>query len=252
MQLTVPMVLIACTGVFLASFLDAIAGGGGIISLPTYLMAGLPMHMALGTNKLSASLGSLASAGRYVKNGCVNRRLAVPSIVLALLGSMAGTRLQLALDEKYLQYLLLAVLPVAAIIVLRQRSFREEPGDIAPRRQAALVLGASLLIGAYDGFYGPGTGTFLLLAYTNLGQMDVRTASGNVKLVNLASAIGSLLTALLYGKVFWTLGLIASLASFAGHFLGAGLTIRGGAKIVRPVVLAALLLLSVKILSDLF
>ncbi len=252
MQLTLPMVLIACIGVFLASFLDAIAGGGGIISLPTYLMAGLPMHMALGTNKLSASLGSFASVGRYVKNGCVNWRLALPSIVLALLGSTLGTRLQLALHEKYLQYLLLAVLPVAAIVVLRQRSFREEPGSIAPRRQAVFVLGASLLIGAYDGFYGPGTGTFLLLAYTNLGRMDVRTASGNVKLVNLASGIGSLVTALLYGKVFWVLGLIASVSSFAGHFLGAGLTIRNGSKIVRPVVAAALILLSVKILSDLF
>ena len=92
-HLTVPMVLIAGIGVFLASFMDAIAGGGGIISLPTYLLAGLPMHMALGTNKISASLGSLASVGRYLKNGYVNWRLAIPSIILALLGSTAGTRL---------------------------------------------------------------------------------------------------------------------------------------------------------------
>lgn len=252
MQLTLPMVLITCLGVFLASFMDAIAGGGGIISLPTYLLAGLPMHMALGTNKISASLGSLASVGRYIKNGYVNWHLAVPSIVLALLGSSLGTRLQLAINEKYLQYLLLFVLPITAIVVLRQRSFREEPGEIAPRRQMICVLGASLLIGAYDGFYGPGTGTFLLLAYTGLGRMDVRTASGNVKLVNLASGVGSLFTALIYGKVFWALGLTASVFSFAGHFLGAGLTIRNGAKIVRPVVAAALILLAVKVLSDLF
>lgn len=252
MQLTLPMVLIACGGVFLASFMDAVAGGGGIISLPTYLLAGLPMHMALGTNKLSASLGSLASTGRYVKNGCVDWRLAVPSIVLALAGSAAGTRLQLAIDEKYLQYLLLLVLPVTAIVVLRQRSFREEPGEIAPRRRAVIVLTASLLIGAYDGFYGPGTGTFLLLVYTGLGKMDVRTASGNVKLVNLASGVASLATALLYGEVFWILGLIASAFSFAGHFFGAGLTIRGGGKAVRPVVIVALCLLAVKILSELF
>lgn len=252
MQLTLPMVLIACAGVFLASFMDAIAGGGGIISLPTYLLAGLPMHMALGTNKLSASLGSLASVGRYVKNGYADWKLAVPSILLALLGSALGTRLQLALDEKYLQCLLLIVLPVAATVVLRQRNFREEPGDIAPRRQAVIVLGASLFIGAYDGFYGPGTGTFLLLIYTGLGQMDVRTASGNVKLVNLASGIASLATALLYGQVFLVLGLIASASSFAGHYLGAGLTIRSGAKAVRPVVITALILLAVKILSELF
>lgn len=251
-HLTVPMVLIAGIGVFLASFMDAIAGGGGIISLPTYLLAGLPMHMALGTNKISASLGSLASVGRYLKNGYVNWRLAIPSVILALLGSTAGTRLQLAVNEKYLQYLLLPVLPVTAIVVLRQRTFREEPADISTRRQTSIVLGASLLIGAYDGFYGPGTGTFLLLAYTGLGGMDVRTASGNVKLVNLSSGIASLLTALLYGKVFWALGLIASVFSFAGHFLGAGMTIRNGAKIVRPVVTAALVLLAVKVVYELF
>lgn len=203
MTLTWSMVLIACTGVFLASLLDAIAGGGGIISLPTYLLAGLPIHMALGTNKVSASLGSLASTGRYIHQGYIDWKLAVPSVVLALLGSMGGTRLQLLVDETYLQYLLLVVLPVVAVVVLRQREFREIPGNIPRRRQAAVVLTASLIIGAYDGFYGPGTGTFLLLVYTGLGQMDVRTASGNVKAVNLASGIGSLVTAVLYGQVFW-------------------------------------------------
>lgn len=246
------MVLIACGGVFLASFMDAIAGGGGIISVPTYLLAGLPMHMALGTNKISASLGSLASVGRYVINGCVNWKLAFPCVVLSLLGAMGGTRLQLALDEKYLQGLLLLVLPVVAVVVLRKRSFREEPGEIDPKKQMLIVSASSLLIGAYDGFYGPGTGTFLLLVYTGLGKMDVRTASGNVKLVNLASGIGSLVTAVVYGQVFWKLGLIASAASFAGHYAGAGLTIRNGSKIVRPVVAAALLLLAVKVVSELF
>ncbi len=252
MQLTLPMVLIACVGVFLASFMDAIAGGGGIISVPTYLLAGLPMHTALGTNKVSASLGSLASTGRYIKNGCVDRKLALPSIVLALAGSALGTRLQLMLDERYLQYLLLLVLPIVAFVTLRKRSFREEPGDIPPRRRLLIVCASSLAIGTYDGFYGPGTGTFLLLVYTGLAKMDVRTASGNVKLVNLASGIGSLITALLYGKVFWALGLIASLASLAGHYAGAGLTIRNGARIVRPVVVAALLLLAVRVVSEFF
>ena len=122
---------------------------------------------------------------------------------MALLGSMGGTRLQLLIPERYLQSLLLVVLPVVAIVVLRQRSFREVPGDIDRRRQRTIVLSASLVIGAYDGFYGPGTGTFLLLIFTGLGQMDVRTASGNVKVVNLASGIGSLITAVLYGEVYW-------------------------------------------------
>ena len=102
MTMTLPMVLIVVTGVFLAAFMDAIAGGGGIVSLPTYLLAGLPMHMALGTNKISATLGGGAALSRFVKNGYVTWRLALPAAALALEGSACGTRLQLLIDEMYL------------------------------------------------------------------------------------------------------------------------------------------------------
>ena len=127
-DLTLRMALIVAVGVFLASFTDAIAGGGGIISVPTYLLAGLPAHYALGTNKLSAGLGTIASTGRFIKNGFVDWRLGVPSIVLAFIGSHFGTKLQLMMEEKYLQYLLLVVLPVVAFVVLRQRELPEQRG----------------------------------------------------------------------------------------------------------------------------
>ena len=127
-DLTVQMVVIVVIGVFFASFMDAIAGGGGIISVPTYLLAGLPMHFALGTNKFSSSIGTAFSTGRYIKNGYVDWKLGIPSIVLALIGSFFGTKLQLMISEVYLQYLLLIVLPVVAFVVLRQRQL---PADIA-------------------------------------------------------------------------------------------------------------------------
>jgi uncharacterized membrane protein YfcA len=104
------------------------------------------------------------------------------------------------------------------------------------------------VVGAYDGFYGPGTGTFLLLIFTLWAKMDVRTAAGNVKVVNLSSGIGALIMSALHGQVFWLLGLIAAAAAFAGHFAGAGLAIKNGSKIVRPTVLIVLGLLAVKIL----
>ena len=224
-DLTLSMVLIVAVGVFLASFMDAIAGGGGIISVPTYLLAGLPMHVALGTNKLSAGLGSLASTGRYIKSGYVDWKLGVPSIVLALVGSHFG--------------------------VLRQRQLPEQRGDIEPKKQMAIVYLASLVVGAYDGFYGPGTGTFLLLIFCNLAKLDVRTAGGNVKLVNLASNIGALVTSLMSGKVFLVLGLIGTVTSFLGHFLGAGLAIKNGSKIVKPAVILVLVLLAAKVIQGL-
>ena len=148
MELSVRMVLIVVVGVFLASFVDGVAGGGGIISVPTYFLAGLPAHLALGTNKLSSSLGTAVSAGRFVKGGYVDWKLGLPSIALAMYGAHLGTRLQLALDERYLKWLLLIVLPLVAFVVLRQRTLPEERGELAPGRRAAVVLGASLVVGA--------------------------------------------------------------------------------------------------------
>lgn len=245
-------VLLICGGVFLASFVDAIGGGGGIISVPVYLMAGLPTHLALGTNKLSSCIGTAASAFRYIKNGYVDWLLAVPSVLLAVAGAHFGTRLQLIVEEQYLKYLLLAVLPFAAVMLLRQKALPDEQGAITPEKQRILVWGASALIGAYDGFYGPGTGTFLLLIFCNWAKMDIRTASGNVKLVNLASNIGALATSLMAGKVRILLGLTAAVFSVAGHYIGAGMTIKNGSKIVRPVILAVLILLTARILLELF
>lgn len=251
MPMTVQMVAIVIVGVFLASFVDGVAGGGGIISVPTYLIAGLPAHLALGTNKLSSCIGTTVSAGRFIKGGFVDWKLGVPSILLALAGAHLGTRLQLALDERYLKWLLLVVLPIVAVVVLRQRTFPEERGEMPETRRAAIVLAASLIVGAYDGFYGPGTGTFLILIYCNFAKMDLRTASGNVKLVNLASNIGALVTSFLSGKVFIVLGLIGAVASIAGHYIGSGMAIKNGAKIVKPVILVVLALLAVKVITEL-
>lgn len=245
-------VALVCIGVFVAALVDAIGGGGGLISLPVYLLVGLPYHNALGTNKMSSCIGTAASTVRYVKNGFVNWRLAAGSIVLALVGAYIGTSLQLRIDEKYLQYTLLVVLPiVAAVMLLRKQQLPEEPGRIGKGAQLGIVWGASLVIGIYDGFYGPGTGTFLLLVYCYLGKMDVRTASGNVKLANLASNVGSLVTALIAGTVVIPLGALAAVFSVAGHYLGAGLNIKNGTRIVRPVIFVVLGLLAVKVITDL-
>ena len=243
--------LLICGGVFLAGFVDAIGGGGGIISVPVYLFAGLPVHYALGTNKLSSCIGTAASTIRYIKNGCVDWLLGVPSILLALIGAHFGTKLQLLVEEKYLEYVLLAVLPLVAVFLLKKKSLPENPGEIKPWRQRSIVWAASLLIGTYDGFYGPGTGTFLLLIFCNLAKMDLRSASGTVKAVNLSSNFGALATALWAGKVIIPIGLIAAAFSIAGHYLGAGVTIKNGAKIVRPIIFLVLGLLVIKVVVEL-
>ncbi len=244
-------VLLICGGVFLAGFVDAIGGGGGIISVPMYLLAGLPAHYALGTNKLSSCLGTTASAFRFVRSGFVDWALAIPSVLLALAGAHLGTSLQLLVNENYLKYMLLVVLPVVAVVLMRKKTFPETRGEMHKWKRRAIVWGASAIVGMYDGFYGPGTGTFLLLIFCHLAKLDLRTSSGNVKLVNLASNVGAVLTSLTAGKVLIPIGLIAAVFSVAGHYIGAGLTIKNGSKIVRPVILTVLLMLTVRIVLEL-
>lgn len=245
------VVLLIGVGVFCASFVDAIGGGGGIISVPVYLLAGLPTHYALGTNKLSSCLGTVFSTYRYLKGGFVDWVLAIPSVIFALLGAHLGTKLQIMVSENYLKYMLLVVLPIVAIFMLRQKKFPEEKREINRKLQMLIVWSASFLVGGYDGFYGPGTGTFLLLIFCNLAKMDMRTASGNVKVVNLSSNIGAVVTSILAGKVLFPIGIIAAVFSMTGHYLGAGLTIKNGSKIVRPVIFIVLGLLAVKIILEL-
>lgn len=245
-------VLLICAGVFAASFIDAIGGGGGLISLPTYLFVGLPTHYALGTNKLSSSLGTIASTVRYIKKGYVNWLLAVPSVALAITGSHFGTKLQLMVNEQYLRYVLIFVLIGVAAIMLKKKELPETPGNIAPWKQRMIVCTAALVIGMYDGFYGPGTGTFLLLAFCKLAKMDLRTASGNVKIVNLSSNMGAMATSLMAGKVIIPIGLTSVVFAFAGQYLGAGMMIKNGSKIVTPVILTVLTLLFIKIALEIF
>lgn len=247
------VVLLLCAGVFLASFMDAIAGGGGIISVPAHLIAfgNLPVSYALGTNKVSAAIGTVFSTARFIKNGYVRWRLFGPAILFALAGSAGGAWLQHRTPDAVLKYLLLAVLPVVAFITLRTRDWPDEPGEIDPRKQLAIIWAASFVIGGYDGYYGPGTGTFLMIIFIRCAKLDTRHAAGGVKVINLSSNVGSLVTQLVSGYVFLGVGLIASAASIAGHYIGSGLAIKNGSRIVRPTVIVVLILLTAKVGSEL-
>jgi uncharacterized membrane protein YfcA len=244
--------LVICPLVFLAGFVDSVAGGGGLISLPAYLIAGVPAHFALGTNKLSSSMGSVIASFRYYKNGFVDPFLCVPSFIASLAGSALGTNLTLLVSERYLQWLLLAVLPVTAFFVLRKKNLLSKGGPFSRSKTALIVTLVSFVIGGYDGFFGPGTGAFLILLYSGLARVEARAAAGNAKLVNMASNISSLAVFLLHGRAILPLGLTAGVFSIAGSYLGSGLVIRKGAGVLRLFIIGVLILLLVKIAWDLF
>ena len=250
MEVELYMYFIVCPLVFLAGFVDAIAGGGGMISLPAYLLAGIPAHAAIATNKMSSAIGTAVSTWRYCKKGYVDWIFAIPSVLFALAGSYMGASLALLTEDAVLKMMLLVVLPIVAIYVMKNKSF-EANKKFHLSRKAAIALGTffAFVIGLYDGFYGPGTGTFLLLLFTSVLGMDVLTASGNVKLVNLSSNIAALVTFLMNGKVVISLGLVAAVFSIAGHYTGSGMVMKNGTKIVRPIILVVIGLLFIKILS---
>ena len=244
--------LIVCPLVFLAGFVDAIAGGGGLISLPAYMFAGIPVHNAIATNKLSSATGTFVSTFRLVKNKHVDWGLVPGTVICALFGSVIGANLALVISDKVLKTVLVFVLPVVAVCVLRDKDFETViPEGFTRKKQYLIMAVCSLGIGIYDGFYGPGTGTFLLLVFTKLGKLNMEKATGNVKVVNLSSNISALVTFILAGKILWGLGLAASCFSIAGHYVGAGMVVNNGVKIIKPIILVVLLLLLIKVVMGL-
>ena len=242
--------LIVCPLVFLAGFVDSIAGGGGLISFPAYLLAGVPVHVILGTSKLSAFPGAIVAGGRFAKSGLVQWKLALPCGLIAALGAFAGARIALGVDEAVIRSLMVVVLPVVAFYVLRSKPDpgEEEKAELPFEKLLIPSLAASFVIGAYDGFYGPGTGTFLILVFAGPLKMHMKHSAGISKVVNLAADIGALLTFTASGKVNVALGVAAALFCMAGSYFGSGLVVNNGQKIVRPVILTVLVLLFAKIL----
>ncbi len=252
MELTPLMFAIVCPMLFLAGLVDAIGGGGGLISLPAYLLAGLPVHSAIATNKLSSACGTALATGRYIRKGLVNFRVAVPTVFAAVLGSSLGARLSLEVSETVMKYILLAILPLAAFFVLNRHLFQDEGKHMAKADRKTLVICTvfAFFIGMYDGFYGPGTGTFLIIAFAVFAKMTVSSANAQAKVIHLTSNITSLTVFLLNGQVLIPLGIAAAVCNMAGSWIGSGLAVAKGAKIVRPVIMLVLLLILAKIIFD--
>lgn len=250
----IQMILVVCPLIFLASFVDAIAGGGGLISLPAYLLTGMPTHMAYGSNKFSACIGTVFSVSRYLKSGTVTLKIALISAAFALGGSALGANLALLLSDYALRVTMTVLLPVIAVFVLMNKKSMNREENIVDRLSKVAVVALSALIGfvlgVYDGFFGPGAGTFMILGYTVLMGFDMKTASGNAKIVNLASNFAALVVYISAGKVYYAVAAPATICAIAGGWIGSGLAIRKGSKFIKPVLICVLCGLFVKIIYD--
>lgn len=238
--------------VFLAGAVDALAGGGGLITLPAYLAVGLDPALVLGTNKLSACFGTVVSTLRYHRALRFPLREFMPSMLASLIGSWLGARLILLLDPSWLRPLLLAVLPVIAWLVWSRHDFgaadetrRHTKAELA-RRGAAV----SFPVGLYDGFFGPGTGTFFALGFTRWCGYDLLHATARAKILNLLSNVAALAAFAWAGRLSWRLGLAMAVLSIAGNGVGSHLGVKRGAAAIRPVVALVCAALFVKLLVD--
>ncbi len=252
MELTLYTYLIVLPIVFLAGAIDAIAGGGGLISVPGYLAAGLPPHLALGNNKFSSCFGTLFSTARYFKHGMIDVKVAVFSAVFALLGSFVGAKVVLMIKPDFLSYILAILLPVMTIFTLVNKNIGLVNSSHIYSNFKKILLSsiAGLVIGFYDGFFGPGTGSFLILFFTLVLHYDFVVANGNTKVINLASNIAAMTTFLINGKVILLLGIPAAIAGISGNMIGSKMVVKKGSKLIRPVFILVFIILFLKILLD--
>lgn len=242
--------LVVCPLAFIAGFVDAVAGGGGLISLPAYLIAGLPVHTAIGTNKLSSGMGTAIATWQFWKNGYIPWKEATICCIVALFASGLGADLGLLLDESIFKILLLFILPATAVYILFHKSFSSENADYPKTKTVLFSILTAFIVGVYDGFYGPGTGTFLILLLTGLAHMRLDTANGIAKSINLCTNLAGLAVLLINGKVMISLGFIAGISSILGNYIGTRCFQRGGAKIVKPMIIFVIAIFFIKTLFE--
>jgi uncharacterized membrane protein YfcA len=235
-----------------AGVVDAIAGGGGLVTLPALLAAGLPPQLALGTNKGQSVFGSGTALVRFSRAGLVDPARAKLAFPAGLLGSALGALALTAMSPRHLKPIVLVLLVGAAIVVGLRSGPPRVTARVPPRYTSLATVGIALVIAAYDGFFGPGTGTFLIVAFASLLGDPLRKASGEAKVVNFASNLAALAILASRGLVAWKIALPMAAAQAAGGFAGAHLAIKGGDVVVRRVVLLVVLALVVKLGRDLW
>lgn len=234
--------------VLAGAIVDAIAGGGGLITLPAYMMV-LPPHIAAATNKFAASFGTLSSLLRFIKSGKVHIKVSIIAALGALIGSPVGTQIQMYLSDDMLNKMMLIILPCVAIFLVFRRDMGTDNHDLVEDFKPSIAVKAFLIglaIGAYDGLVGPGTGTFLILAFTTCLGFPLLFSSGSAKVVNFASNISALVVYLLHGQVMFAVGIPALICALIGYQIGAQMALKGGGRVVRSLIFVVLGLMLIK------
>ena len=227
-------IILFCTcAAFVAGFIDSIAGGGGLITIPALLLSGLPPQLALGTNKVGCCLGTGVAMLNFARSNLILWRLALLGVGFSLVGAGIGTELALYISPDLLGKVLVLLLPFAMLATLMPKKEQKNPPLTSGRRYWILAPLCFLIVGIYDGFFGPGTGSFLILALHWVLRISLLEASATSKVMNFASNLGAMFLFIWNGAVIWSVGLPMMAANIAGNWLGSRLAIKVGTEAVR-------------------
>jgi len=240
------IILLAVCGVA-AGFIDSIAGGGGLLTVPALLSVGIPPAQALATNKLQSSFGSFSATFYFLRRGYIDLKLIRNGIFFTFIGSALGTLLVQQIDPSALKQAIPFMLIGFALYFMFSPRIGEED-----RQQRINFFLFSLLIGLgvgfYDGFFGPGTGSFFAISFVALAGFNLAKATAYSKLLNFTSNIAALIFFMLGGKILWQVGLIMGVGQFIGARLGSKMVVSKGSKIIRPLLVAMSLIMSARLL----
>lgn len=241
-----------CVAGFLAAFVDSIAGGGGLISLPAFLMAGIPPYFALGTNKFSATAASCTSSIKYIKSGKANFELLKYLIPFTAVGAFLGASTVLSIKQEYLQAMVLVMILAVGIYSLFSKTMGTEDRFTGfTKRNIFYGILLAFGIGFYDGFFGPGTGSFLIFGMIGIYGFDFIQAGGNSRVLNFVSNVTSLVRFAIQGKVYLIFGIPVALSMIIGARMGTKFALKNGAKVVKPIFVTMSLAVAAKMLYSL-
>lgn len=250
-EISLVNVVLLCFAGFAAAAVDAIAGGGGLISLPSILAAGVPAHFALGTNKFASSFGAFTSAFTFTRSGKVLVPLMKFTVPCTLVGSVLGVLTALKIDQRFLQIIILVLVFATAIYTIVKKDFGNEDKFTELTRKN-IIQGCifAFTLGFYDGFFGPGTGSFLIFLFISVYGFDFTIAAGNSKVLNFVSNITSLVMFAINGKIYYMVGIPMAAAMIIGARVGSRIAIKNGAKVIKPIFVTIALILTLKLLFD--
>ena len=244
--------LLCCLAFFFAGIVDSITGGGGLITIPVMLATGIPVHYITGTNQCSAWIGSGVASYKFVRSGNIHLRSVFITLPFAIIGSYIGARLILIVPDRYLKVFMLVTIPIIAAFIFSNKQLGEEDHSDEQSTMAIVLWSVfiGLVLGGYQGFYGPGSGLFFMLAYAACLKLDLVKATGNTRFVIAIASIASVFAYASSGNVLWNLSIILNVFYIIGSYLGAVLVIRNGARIIRPIMICVVGLLIIKIVFD--